>query len=226
MFIPYKDENPRILVPTMTWLIISVNICVYLIQSVLDPVAQQMMVINLAAVPGEITGMNAVFESYRTVPSGFTLLTSVFLHGGFMHLLSNLIFLYVFSDNVESILGHRWFLIYYLICGAAATLTQVLIQPESVLPIVGASGAISGVMAGYLLKYPSARIHVIVFIFPMLLPASLVIGVWFVWQIVNAAVSFGHVGGGVAWFSHIGGFIAGSLLMFIISKGNFYWLKR
>ncbi|MBL7109875.1 MAG: rhomboid family intramembrane serine protease, partial [Candidatus Marinimicrobia bacterium] len=122
---------------------------------------------------------------------------------------------------------HKKFILYYLLCGVIATLTQVWISGDSVVPIVGASGAISGIMAGYMLKYPSAKVHTLIFIFPVILPAVVVVGFWFATQIINGIGDLYSTGdGGVAWFSHIGGFVAGGLLMLVISRGKFYWLKR
>jgi len=224
MFIPYRDGFPNILIPYVTWFILGFNILIFIYQLIMDPYDQQSFVYSYAAVPGEITGQ-LDFVGNRPFPAFFTLITSLFLHGGVTHLLSNMIFLYVFAENLESVLGHRLFLLYYLLCGLLATLTQVLISSHSSVPIVGASGAISGVMGGYMLRYPAARIHVLVFIFPMVLPAALIIGVWFILQLLNGFSSAADSAGGVAWFAHIGGFIAGSGLMVLISKGRFYWLK-
>jgi len=223
MFIPYKDDNPGILIPFFTWAIIVINILIFLYQSMLTEIEMREFILTYSAIPARISG-EISFATF--LPEILTLLTSVFLHGGFIHLLSNMLFLYIFADNIESILGHRKFLFFYLLCGGIATFTQTLFNLSSTTPILGASGAIAGIMAGYILKYPSARIHVLVFIFPIKLPASIVIGFWFLTQIINSMVNLNQVGGGIAWFSHIGGFIAGIIIMFIISKGKFYWIKQ
>ena len=230
MFIPYKDDNPRILVPYVTWTIMGINILIFLYQLLLNQESYFTFLIDYSAIPNNIVGDGNLalrewgFSSWLN--PYLTIITSLFLHGGFMHLIGNMVFLYIFADNVESILGHKKFILYFLLCGIIATLTQIWISSDSVVPIIGASGAISGIMAGYMLKYPSARIHTLVFVFPVVLPAVVVVGFWFATQVMNG---FGNLynadGGGVAWFSHIGGFVAGGLVMFVISKGKFYWLK-
>ena len=211
--------------PYLTWGILAVNVLVFLYMFLLPEEQFLLFLYKYAAIPAVITGQLDL-EFVTTFPAVFSLLTSMFLHGGFWHLLGNMVFLYVFSDNVESILGYRKFLFFYIACGVAATLGHIISNPGSEIPMVGASGAISGIMAGYMLKYPAARIHVIVFIFPIVLPAALVVGLWFAMQLLNGFVNLDSTGSGVAWFAHIGGFIAGAVLMSLISGGRFYWIKR
>ncbi len=223
MFIPYKDENPRILIPYVTWSILIINVVVFFLEIA---GGIQSVSLRFGTIPAVLTGFAELPASIGTsIPPALTLITSMFLHGSLMHLLGNMLFLYVFADNVESILGHRKFLLFYISCGILATLSQVATNTDSAIPIIGASGAISGVMAGYMLKYPTARIHVLVFIFPVMIPAALVVGFWFLVQIINGAADWNGAGSGVAWFAHIGGFLAGSILMYIISRGKFYWIK-
>jgi membrane associated rhomboid family serine protease len=223
MFIPLKDENPRILIPYVTWSILAVNILVFVLQKVFagsDPY----FFMKYGATPFLITGGDLpVGLPYSPIIPFLSIFTSIFIHGGYYHLASNMLFLYVFADNVESILGHKKFLIYYLLCGVAATFAQALIDVESTIPLIGASGAISGMMAGYLVKYPKAKILTLVFIFPIMLPAFVVVGFWFGSQVLNGMANLNQTGGGVAWFAHIGGFVAGLVLMFLISKGKFNW---
>lgn len=233
MLIPYKDDNPRILIPYGTFCLIAVNLLIFLFQFILDQETSMELMLRFSAMPGLFTGNEyQVREFWQYDFSSFpvyTLITSTFLHAGFLHILSNLIYLYIFADNVESILGHRNFIIFYLVCGGFATVAQIIMANDLNSPIVGASGAISGIMAAYMLKYPSARIHCLLFMFiPVILPASLVVGFWFLTQVINGGLEqmSAQSGGGVAWFAHIGGFIAGAILMTIYSKGNFYWLKN
>ena len=138
----------------------------------------------------------------------------MFMHGGFMHIIGNMWFLYIFGDNVESILGHVRFLLFYLFCGIGAAVAQFLIQPDSTTPMVGASGAIAGVLGAYMIKFPKARVHVLavifIFITTIVVPAQLVLGLWFLMQLSGGLGSLGFdTTGGIAWFAHIGGFIVG-----------------
>ena len=138
----------------------------------------------------------------------------MFMHGGLMHIIGNMWFLYIFGDNVESILGHVRFLLFYLFCGIGAAVAQFLIQPDSTTPMVGASGAIAGVLGAYMIKFPKARVHVLavifIFITTIVVPAQLVLGLWFLMQLSGGLGSLGFdTTGGIAWFAHIGGFIVG-----------------
>jgi len=224
VFIPYKDDNPRILIPYVTWGILTINILVFMWQwfSFFDEPTHAAL--SFGTIPALLTGYShPVDMSFPVIPPFLTLFTSMFMHAGVAHLLGNMLFLYIFADNVESILGHRKFLVFYLACGVAATLLQVATDPHSFLPIVGASGAISGVMAAYLLKYPKARIHVLVLVFPVIIPAGFVVGIWILSQVLNGLSDINRTGGGVAWFAHIGGFLAGAILSVLISNSKFRW---
>jgi membrane associated rhomboid family serine protease len=154
-----------------------------------------------------------------TVPARFaweTLFTSMFLHGGWMHLIGNMWFLWVFGDNIEDILGHANYLVFYLACGLAGGIGHVLLNANSVVPAIGASGAISGVMGAYLMKFPASRTTLVFFIMTVEVPALLMIGWWFVTQLFSGLGSLASANpqpGGTAWFAHIGGFIAGCILI-------------
>ncbi|MCS5639907.1 MAG: rhomboid family intramembrane serine protease [Candidatus Marinimicrobia bacterium] len=203
MFFPYKDDNPRILVPYVTYGIIGLNILIFLFQVGLGQ-ANQNLIRHFGLIPAHW--------------SIISLFTSMFLHGGFTHLLGNMWFLWIFGDNVESALGHVRYLIFYFLCGIGAAVAQTTINLDSMIPMVGASGAISGVLAAYMLQYPKARIHVFMFLFIFFttfrVPAFVVIGFWFLEQLTNGMGSIGlDISGGVAWFAHIGGFIAGAGLL-------------
>lgn len=188
-------------------------------------------------IPSSIRAADAFVMAYGFVPAEFaggldlppaipipiwlTLLTSMFLHGGLLHVLGNMLYLWVFGDNVESAMGRWRFLAFYLLCGAAAGLAQMMPNPQSTIPLVGASGAIAGVLGAYLMLFPTARIltvlPIFVFIRLVSIPAVIVLGIWFLLQILNSAASFGAATG-VAWFAHIGGFVAGMILVLVFRK--------
>src|SRR5262245_58251383 len=157
----------------------------------------------------------------------------MFLHGGWLHILGNMWFLWIFGDNIEDILGHGKFLIFYLACGVVAALAQVMLQPYSRVPMVGASGAIAGVMGSYMLKFPHARIETLAFIFIFLtrfdVPAWLMLILWFGTQLFSGVGSIGHTmvsEGGTAFFAHIGGFVAGMVLISTMGTRERYWRRR
>ncbi len=203
MFFPYKDDNPRILVPVVTYGIIALNVIVYLYQIILTT-------------SGGDADVRFIYM-FGLVPAQFhiiSLFTSMFLHGGIAHILGNMWFLWIFGDNVESALGHLRYAVFYILCGLAAGLAQVIINTDSLIPMVGASGAIAGVLGAYLMRYPHAQVHVFVFIFffftTIKVPAIIVLGIWFLLQLTNGLGTLSlDTAGGVAWFAHIGGFIAG-----------------
>ncbi len=247
MFFPYRDDNPRILIPYVTYAILAVNVLVFGYQMLLpDLLAQHMFTLRFGLIPAYFWGgeAQAVLDFNRQImgqaypnlawgsltatpllPGIATLFTAPFLHGGWMHIIGNMLFLYVFADNVEGALGHYKFALFYLLTAVAAGLLHLLVAPDNMLPVVGASGAISGVLGGYLVRYPRARIHVLVFIVifftTIRLPAMVVLGWWFVIQAVNGMVSLqAEQPGGVAWFEHIGGFVAGFSYMAIFGRSR------
>ena len=235
MFFPYKDDNPRLLVPFVTYIIIALNLIVFFYQMGLDFVAGQEFTLSFGLIPatftdlprGEISVAYAQYLSEATNTSIFldvtpnspylTVFTSMFMHGGIMHLLGNMLFLWIFGDNIEGALGHVKFAVFYLLCGIGAAAGQIFVDVNSMVPMIGASGAISGVLAAYMLRYPHARIHTFVFLIVIFttiqIPAFIVIGIWFATQVMSGIGTLGtNSGGGVAWFAHIGGFITGVLL--------------
>ena len=206
MLFPYKDDNPRILVPYVTYCIIGINALIFVMQfnlGISDPSAEKAFIYRFGFIPADF--------------SLITIFTSMFLHGGISHIMGNMWFLWVFGDNVEGVLGHLKYAIFYLMCGLAATISQLLINPNSTIPMVGASGAIAGVLGMYMIRFPHARVHVfafiIIFFTTFRVPAMFVLGFWFFNQLTNGFGSLGFdTTGGVAWFAHIGGFIAGVML--------------
>ena len=203
MFFPYKDDNPRVLFPFVTFGIIILNVLIFLGQfwiSSNDPDIGKSLVYMYGFVPAEFNPL--------------TIFTSMFMHGGFAHIIGNMWFLYIFGDNVESILGHVKYFIFYLACGIGAALAQFFVDPASQVPMIGASGAVAGVLGAYMIRFPKARVHVlaviIIFITTFVVPAQIVLGLWFLMQLSGGLGSLGvDTTGGVAWFAHIGGFIIG-----------------
>lgn len=235
MFFPYKDDNPRIVVPFVTYAIIALNLIVFFYQMGLDFAAGQEFTLSFGLIPatftdlprGDITIAYAQYLSEATNSRIFfdatpnspylTVFTSMFMHGGIMHLFGNMLFLWIFGDNVEGALGHVKYVVFYLLCGIGAAVGQIFIDVNSMVPMIGASGAIAGVLAAYMLRYPRARIHIFVFLIVIFttikIPAYIVIGIWFATQVLSGIGTLGiDTSGGVAWFAHIGGFITGILL--------------
>ena len=235
MFFPYKDDNPRRLVPFVTYILIALNLVVFFYQIGLDFIASQEFTLSFGLIPATLTNLprNEITIAYaqylsdatnnriliNAVPNSpyLTVFTSMFMHGGLMHIFGNMLFLWIFGDNVEGALGHIRFAVFYILCGIGAAAGQIFVDINSMVPMIGASGAISGVLAAYMLRYPRARIHTFVFLLVIFttvrVPAFIVIGIWFATQVMSGIGALGvDTGGGVAWFAHIGGFIAGVLL--------------
>ena len=210
--IPISDDNPAHRRPYISWALIAACILTFIWQIGLPESEQEAAILRRAFTPRELFGVSGGFSSGD---AWLTVLTSMFLHGGLMHLGGNMLYLWIFGNNVEDAMGHGRFLLFYLFAGAAAALSQGLIDPQSEIPMVGASGAISGVLAAYVLIYPRARITVIVplgiLFYPLKVSAFFVVGFWFVIQLIQAMLTdYGEPG--VAWWAHIGGFAAGMLL--------------
>jgi membrane associated rhomboid family serine protease len=213
--IPLRDENPTQTTPWVTRLLVSVNVAVFVYQTTLllghNEQVYLGFVQQLALRPDYLLSPT-VWRS-MPIPAPLTIFTSMFVHGGLWHLLGNMLYLWIFGDNVEDSMGHLRFLVFYLVCGLAAALTQVLLSLGSTTPMVGASGAVAGVLGAYLVLHPRAQVLTLVFLLIffriMYLPAIVLLGIWFALQILSA------VGGGpgVAWYAHIGGFVAGIVLV-------------
>jgi membrane associated rhomboid family serine protease len=219
--IPIRDTVPRKTVPVVTWSLIAINVAVFVWELSLGP-----------ALGGEIARLS--FQPARFFGAGpqadldavsrlLPLITSQFLHGGWLHLAGNMIFLAIFGDNVEDALGHILFVLFYLFCGAAACLTQGFSQPASTVPMVGASGAIAGVLGAFFLLFPTARVltlFILFVFFPVVeIPAFFFLLYWFLLQFVSGARLFGLAGAaadGVAWWAHVGGFAAGLSVALVV----------
>lgn len=213
MFIPLKDLNPRQRVPVINTLLIVSNIAIFIYQLTLPPQAERTFVFALGTVPGRIPEWLAGHGG-SLGQTFFPLLTSMFLHAGWLHLLGNMLFLWIFGDNVEDFLGHFQYLLFYLLCGVGADLAHIVTNLHSTVPAIGASGAISGVMGAYMVLYPRSRVLTLVFIFVVRVPAVIILGWWFVLQLLGGMESLGmRNSGGVAFWAHIGGFLIGILLV-------------
>ena len=220
MLLPLHDDNPlkHIRFQYVTVGIIAACVAVFLYQLSLGPQADEVFVYGFGAIPAVVLGDAQLPPEVARLPAALTLVSSMFLHGGFMHLLGNMLFLWVLGDNVEDALGHRRYVAFYLLAGVAAALAHGLSDPASRLPMIGASGAISGVIGAYLVLHPKARIKVLVSFFIVWLPAYVVLGFWIGYQVLSASMAAGGAGGGVAWWAHIGGFAAGGALIFAMKR--------
>jgi len=214
--IPLRDDNPTTIQPLVTIAFIVLCSLVFLWQISLGGQGFEAAVLSLGVIPATLLGDKTLPPELALVPPTLTIFTSMFLHGSWMHLIGNMLYLWIFGNNVEDAMGHVRFVLFYLLCGIAAVLAQALPNTESTIPMIGASGAISGVLGAYLLLYPHARVLVLIplgfYSRLMHLPAMAVLGFWFVLQLVNSAFSVPR-GGGVAFGAHIGGFIAGMILL-------------
>lgn len=218
--IPLHDDNPVRITPCVTWGLIAACVLVFFWQASLGPRASQAVAYSLGLVPAVLTGRVALPPELSLVVPAATIFTSMFLHGGFLHLAGNMLYLWIFGNNVEEALGHGRYLVFYLVCGTVAALGQTLQNPASEVPMIGASGAISGVLGAYLLLFPHARVLVLLplgfLMYMVRIPAGWVLGLWFGLQLLSSSLSGSEAG--VAFFAHIGGFIAGLLLVSVFKK--------
>lgn len=213
--LPLRDMNPTRRFPVLTYVLIAINILVFLWELTLPPAALEAALMDLSVVPANVS------RNLFSLETTLDILRSMFFHAGWAHLLGNLLYLYLFGDNVEDRLGRVLYLVLYFGSGFAAALAQVVIDPTSPIVLVGASGAIAGVLGSYLALFPGVRVRGIVPLFYIGMwsewPAWLVIGLWFVMQLLSGFASLGvETGGGVAFFAHIGGFVLGIVLTWIL----------
>jgi membrane associated rhomboid family serine protease len=217
--LPLRDINPRRRLPIMTISIIALNVIVFAYEFMLSETGLESLIYNWGLIPYQLTSLQ---------PAAFMrIITSMFLHGGVMHLLGNMLYLWIFGDNIESAMGSLAFLVFYLLCGIGAGLGQVLAGPNSSVPMVGASGAISGVLGAYLVLYPRAQVETLlllgIFVRLVRLPAMVVLGFWIVLQLFSGVMSLGAAStGGVAFFAHVGGFLAGVVLVFLFRRRRWW----
>lgn len=219
--IPLRDDNPTRTRPVVTYVILGLCASVFLWQLGLGPAGNEAAVYALGFIPAVVFGGVDLPEQLGWVPSPLTIFTSMFLHGGLLHLAGNLLYLWIFADNIEDRMGRRRFVLFYASCGVAAALAQALPDLDSRVPMIGASGAISGVLGAYILLFPHARvlvaIPVFVLIYTLRLPAIWVLGVWFLGQLLSS-VAVSSAGAGIAFRAHVGGFVAGLLLVRLFTR--------
>jgi membrane associated rhomboid family serine protease len=246
VLIPLRDENPRVIIPKVTYAIVALNIAVFLLQMGVgsDPKSDLEFTLSYGLIPAAATGATSeeivgsreedIYKQYgeqvkldATVHSPLiTIFTSMFMHGGFMHILWNMVFIWIFADNVEGLFGHTRFLIFYLICGIGAAIAQIISDPSSFIPMVGASGAIAGVLGAYMVSFPKAKVIAFLPFFfwwgmTMRIPALFYLGFWFLIQLTNGLGTIGlNTTGGVAWFAHIGGFVTGIGALYLMKAIN------
>lgn len=220
---PLHDDNPTAVVPYVTYTVLAICIAVFLWQVSHDAMAQQVIIHALGVIPAVLFGNVGLPAGLDWVSPVTTVFSSLFLHGGWMHLVGNVLYLWVFGNNVEAAMGHVRFAFFYLICGGVAVLAQALPDTHSQIPMIGASGAISGVLGAYMLLYPQARVLVLIpvffFIQVVRVPALLVLGIWFLMQLANSLLSVDQEGG-VAFGAHLGGFVAGMVLIRFFKHSN------
>jgi membrane associated rhomboid family serine protease len=217
--IPISDENPAHRTPIVTWTMLIACIAAFFWQLSFTEAETEALIRTLGFTPREFFSRG--FGNSAELGPWVTLLTSMFLHGSLMHLGGNMLYLWIFGNNVEDALGHARFFMFYLACGVAAALSQAIAEPETMIPMVGASGAISGVLGAYVMIYPRARITVIipmgVILYPTKVSSLFVVGFWFILQLVSAGLAEPGTPG-VAWLAHVGGFVAGALLTPLLSQ--------
>jgi membrane associated rhomboid family serine protease len=212
---PIHDDNPTRITPYVTYALLSACVLIFFWQVSLGDAVQQ-AVYSFGVIPSVLFATRSLPVELEILPAWLTIFSSMFLHGGWMHLIGNMLYLWVFGNNVEDAMGHKRFILFYLSCGLLAALTQAVLNPASEIPMIGASGAISGVLGAYVLLHPHARILVVIpigiLIYTPWIAAYWVLGFWFVLQLINSLVSASDTGG-VAYGAHLGGFVAGMLLI-------------
>ena len=213
--IPLKDDNPTSNKPIITYFLIGACIVIFLIQLTSQSYKSGQLFYSYGLIPSVLMGHNQLPLDLYAVPAYLTIFTSMFMHGGFMHLIGNMLYMWIFADNIEDNLGPRNFLIFYLLSGVGAAMTQVLIDTQSQIPMVGASGAIGGVLGAYLINHPKAKVLVLIpfgfFSQLIKIKALYVLGFWFILQFISS-------GGGIAYAAHIGGFVTGMILILFFNK--------
>ena len=237
---PLRDENPTELTPVVTFIIIALNVLVWVVvQQAGAGDGYLASLCSLAAIPADITGSLVAGDVIQLGPEAtcqvsglgwLTILTSMFMHGSWMHLIGNMWFLWVFGNNIEDSMGHIRFVIFYLLCGVLASVVHIFTDPGSVVPTVGASGAISGIMGAYLVLYPKVRVQTLFFLVFFIrvipLPAWVLLVQWIVLQLLSGVSTYGAGGGGVAFWAHIGGFVAGLALIKLFERPQLVTAKR
>ena len=221
--IPLKDDNPTYSKPVITYSILGICVLVFILQISSASYHSGKLFYSYGLIPAVLTGHKQLPAEIAMIAPELTLITSMFMHGGFMHLIGNMLYLWIFADNIEDELGPVKFICFYLLSGIAAALTQVFLNTESTIPMIGASGAIGGVLGAYIVNHPKAKVIVLIplgfFSQIVKIPALYVLGFWFILQFINSSLSSSE-GGGVAYGAHIGGFIFGVVAILFFNKKN------
>jgi membrane associated rhomboid family serine protease len=221
--IPLKDDNPTYSKPVITYSILGICVLVFILQISSASYQSGKLFYSYGLIPAVLTGHKQLPVEVAMIAPELTLITSMFMHGGFMHLIGNMLYLWIFADNIEDELGPVKFICFYLLSGIAAALTQVFLNTESTIPMIGASGAIGGVLGAYIVNHPKAKVIVLIplgfFSQIVKIPALYVLGFWFILQFINSSLSSSE-GGGVAYGAHIGGFIFGVVAILFFNKKN------
>ena len=221
--IPLKDDNPTYSKPVITYSILGICVLVFILQISSASYQSGKLFYSYGLIPAVLTGHKQLPAEIAMIAPELTLITSMFMHGGFMHLIGNMLYLWIFADNIEDELGPVKFICFYLLSGIAAALTQVFLNTESTIPMIGASGAIGGVLGAYIVNHPKAKVIVLIplgfFSQIVKIPALYVLGFWFILQFINSSLSSSE-GGGVAYGAHIGGFIFGVVAILFFNKKN------
>jgi membrane associated rhomboid family serine protease len=221
MLLPLKDDNPTRRFPIVTTSLLIINIAVFVYSLQFTSAETQKVFFGRYALFAKAITTGVPTTSFSIHPIYLTLITSMFLHGGILHVASNMLFLWIFGNNVEDVLGRFKFILFYLLAGIAGSFAQIVTDPLSTIPNVGASGAIAGVLAAYLIMFPGAKVLTLVFfifIEVIRIPAIIVIGFWFILQILSGVFAIGTADSGVAYFAHIGGFVAGLIMTIVLLK--------
>ncbi len=228
--IPIRDDNPAILTPYATYAIVALNVASWvLLQGIGAEPSLGSSVCRFGLIPGELLQLVPAGTRLPIGPANvcvitdasawYTTITSMFMHGGWLHIIGNMWFLWIFGNNVEDAMGHTRFVIFYLLCGLAAAAAQIAADPGSAIPMVGASGAIGGVMGAYILLYPRVHVHMlfilVIYVTTFAVPAWVMLGYWFFVQLVSGVGTMGNEDGGVAFWAHVGGFVAGGVLVYL-----------
>ena len=215
--LPIRDDQTRYSKPWVTWFLIGLNLVIFLFEAALDPRSLNLVIHEFGVVPYHLAALLAGSSRYPLPVVVLPFFTSMFLHASWMHVIGNMWFLYIFGDNVEDWLGHFKYLVFYLLTGLIAMMTQVAINLHSTVPSVGASGAIAGVLGAYFVLYPRARVLTWFFVFVVWVPAWIILGYWFVLNFLSGTATAlavqGRNMGGVAFWAHVGGFVSGALLV-------------
>ncbi len=214
-FIPLDDDNPTLTIerPWVTWGMLAICGFIFLLQAIADPETAARLIWGLGLIPATISGTAELKPDLVLLPSDLTLLSYMFLHGSPAHLVGNLLYLWVFGDNIEDAMGHARFLLFYLLCGILAGIAQIAMDPASAAPTIGASGAISGILGAYLVLHPKSKILVPILFIPVRLPAWILLLAWIGFQFYSAALNGANGQEAIAWWAHIGGFVVGMILI-------------